>query len=1064
MKKFYTTFLIAIFTLSLFASVNINDPALTAPADNATNQMPDVLLDWAPVSAGYGLYYKVQVCTDSLFSAPIVLTSTLSAIKATELSFGQKYYWRVKAYDNADSSGWSSVRSFTVISKVTLKPMNANSLQCYVAGDSITWEPVTGISHYMYQLDTIPSFTSTFLKSDTLPSTAKSYVFPQEIYSNLTYYFRIKAIHSQSVSLWSNTATIHICNTIPNTPVLKSPANLSVNQPSEVVIKWYPLTGAGKYDIEYADNINFNNSSVVNFTIINSNIYFEPNSTDTLTGLSLNTTYYWRVRAIQNNITTLWSEPWSFTTADSVPVQVLPADLATNVTPTVQLTWTAGYTASSYIVSYADNPAFTGAVNGTSTNPNLTVNNLKFNTSYYWKVRSVTGTDTSSWSATRSFSVVAAPTLLTPANNTLGTDLNVTLNWEIINGSNNYNVQIDTVATFNSTLLGNFTQQGNSIGLMSTLNNITYYWRVKAMHAADTSMWSPVWTLTTIDTMPGIPVLISPADLAVNQAIETALEWTPIQGASTYTFEYGLDPTLTTGTTSLTVSTHTATTTALMYDSTYYWRVKANGTNDTSAWSAIFSFTVLDVPVLLSPADNSTDISLNPELEWEAINGADKYIIEYATDNVFTTPLQLTSTTENIMLTSLPFGAQYFWHVKVIAGTDTSAWSATFNFTTIDNVTLLSPADNAVTPLSVLLTWEPVAGTTTYAYQCQIDTANTFNSALLNNIIIPSDIPVLQAFSSQSLFNTVYFWRVRIINGADTSGWSAVWSFTTQNDVVLALPANLSTGVMPNVSLLSYNMTGVYNYLFELDTVNTFDSFLYYYTYPTANVPYVESTNSELLFGTKYFWRVRGRMGTIFSNWSAIWEFTTIDKVTSTLPANGASLVNTNVDLEWDALEGVTSYTVELDTTAAFSTASTITLTSTINELTVLASTLVSNKTYYWRVKAFHSKDESDWSTVRTFNFSYNVGIENNTSENSILLYPNPTKGQVSLNIHSAKSEEARLTIRDITGRVVYEDALQLNRGHNLHQLNLTQLSQGIYLIAVKNDHINFNKKLILNN
>jgi len=1061
MKRFFTTvFIIAILALETFASINVYPPTLVAPANNAINQMPDVLLDWAPVTGSYGLFYRVQIDNDSSFSNPIAYTTTFTAISTSELLFNETYYWRVKAIDNTDSSNWSSARSFSVINEMTYKPMNVNIWQCYVAGDSIQFFPITGITYYEYQIDTILSFNSSFLIEDTISANKLSYVFPQSLYSNLTYYFRIRAKHNQSTSKWSIPKSFKLCNNMPGTPELHTPADLSTNLPvTKVIIKWMPVAGATSYIIEYAENANLTNAIVKTLPTINNNIYYENNSVDTISNLDYNTTYFWRVKAVKNYNNTAWSAVWQFTTTDAVPVLTSPLDLATEIMPSTELSWVATPDANKYIIEYSDDMLFSTSQSTTSATNNVTINNLKFGETYYWHVKFISGTDTSAWSVNRSFTVIDVPEQATPFNSSIGATLNELVSCQSITGANAYNFLIDTTNAFNSPILIDSVLSGAALNLFAGMYNTTYYWKVKAMHAADTSNWSSVWQFTTIDTMPALPVIVSPLDSATEVFVAAELKWTAVDGADNYLIEIDTNA-LFTASDTLIASTNTITTDVLMFDTYYSWRIKAAGTNDTTAWTATYTFKTIDIPTLISPADNAIDELTSVVLEWEAINGVSDYMIEIDTDNLFATSDTLTTVNNTLSLNNLLFGNTYFWRVKALSIADTTDWSQVFSFTVFNNINLIYPADSSITPLSTVLKWENI--TEVSKYECQIDTAINFNSTYFKSLIINSDLPLIQAFSTQDLFGTMYYWKVRAINGTDTTVWSSVFCFTTTTDVALVLPVDNSTGLMPNVSLMNLNIAGVQNYMVELDTTDTFDSFLYYFDYPTSNIPYVQSATDELLFGTKYYWRVRGRIGTIFSNWSDIWEFTTVDKVTLSQPLDNASILNTNPTFKWQNIDGVTGYIVELDTTPTFNSPSTYNVTT--NELTVLSSELLSGKTYYWRVKAIHSKDESDWSIVWQFNYTYNVGIESNEQGETIAIYPNPAKNIFNININTNHSSDASLNIIDITGRIVYNESITLHKGNNNKPINVSSLTQGVYIISIKNDNINFNKKLILNN
>ncbi len=99
---------------------------------------------------------------------------------------------------------------------------------------------------------------------------------------------------------------------------------------------------------------------------------------------------------------------------------------------------------------------------------------------------------------------------------------------------------------------------------------------------------------------PNAPELDSPDDLAVNQSTYPVLEWDPATtGGVPTSFNVYLDTTAN-PTTLLANTTDTsyALTTALNYDTTYYWKVTAVNALGESADSSIFSFTTMSNPTI----------------------------------------------------------------------------------------------------------------------------------------------------------------------------------------------------------------------------------------------------------------------------------------------------------------------------------------------------------------------------------------------------------------------------------------------------------------------------------
>jgi len=89
-------------------------------------------------------------------------------------------------------------------------------------------------------------------------------------------------------------------------------------------------------------------------------------------------------------------------------------------------------------------------------------------------------------------------------------------------------------------------------------------------------------------------------------------------------------------------------------------------------------------PVLVSPADGSSGIPLDPKLNWHRANAAIRYRVQVATDIDFTSPnLDQSSVTDTTLaVRGLAGETTYFWRVNSISDDDTSDWSAVWSFTT----------------------------------------------------------------------------------------------------------------------------------------------------------------------------------------------------------------------------------------------------------------------------------------------------------------------------------------------------------------------------------------------
>lgn len=91
-----------------------------------------------------------------------------------------------------------------------------------------------------------------------------------------------------------------------NPPVLLSPENNSSSIPTNPVLEWSSVENASSYTLQIATDADFENIIVDDTEITD--------TSNQATDLIMNTTYYWRVKAVNNEDESSWSEVWSFTT------------------------------------------------------------------------------------------------------------------------------------------------------------------------------------------------------------------------------------------------------------------------------------------------------------------------------------------------------------------------------------------------------------------------------------------------------------------------------------------------------------------------------------------------------------------------------------------------------------------------------------------------------------------------------------------------------------------------------------------------------------------------------
>jgi hypothetical protein len=122
----------------------------------------------------------------------------------------------------------------------------------------------------------------------------------------------------------------------------------------------------------------------------------------------------------------------------------------------------------------------------------VTTSNLRFGTTYYWRVRARHTVDTMQWSVVRFFTTTDQIFLVSPANGATNVATNPILDWGLLSGITGYQYQLDTLFNFSTSTIQTIGTASSQVSTSGLLTGRIYYWRVRAFHAADTSNWSVV--------------------------------------------------------------------------------------------------------------------------------------------------------------------------------------------------------------------------------------------------------------------------------------------------------------------------------------------------------------------------------------------------------------------------------------------------------------------------------------------------------------------------------------------------------------------------------------------
>jgi len=94
---------------------------------------------------------------------------------------------------------------------------------------------------------------------------------------------------------------------------------------------------------------------------------------------------------------------------------------------------------------------------------------------------------------------------------------------------------------------------------------------------------------------------------------------------------------------------------------------------------------------------------------------------------------------------------------------------------------------------------------------------------------------------------------------------------------------------------------------------------------------------------------------------------------------------------------------------------------------------------------------------VKTLNVMVNPNCkvrntDNAGDEGTYSLYPNPASDRTTVSFYSSTTSSALIQVTDISGRVAYTESVATKEGQQKHELNLSDLSQGMYLVNIIQD------------
>jgi hypothetical protein len=189
-------------------------------------------------------------------------------------------------------------------------------------------------------------------------------------------------------------------------------------------------------------------------------------------------------------------------------------------------------------------------------------------------------------------------------------------------------------------------------------------------------------------------------------------------------------------------------------------------------------------------------------------------------------------------------------------------------------------------------------------------------------------------------------------------------------------------------------------------------------------------------------------------------SFTSATAATTLIfPADSALGVSTNPVFQWSPVTNATSYTLQVSTSATFTTQTMVYNTAGITSTSQQVTGLNPNTLYYWRVRTANGTEQGFYSPKFVFSTLLTTIDESALPFQLLQLYPNPTHDQLILVVDDIKIDILSAILKDMKGKTVLTQSIDTREKQ--HQIHLYNIPQGAYLLELKSAGGSINRKVI---
>ncbi len=328
-------------------------------------------ISWSPMSSAnnYEVDYKPNAAA-SWINAGTGIVST--SINLSGLSSSTIYDWRIRANCSNGPGAYSSTQ-FTTASSATCGTVTGLATGSVTTSSAtLSWSAVGGADHY----DVAYKSAASTAWINLATATTNLYVNLADLIAGTLYDWRVRANCASETGAYSSaqfvTTSVATCSTV--TGLLAGPITTT-----SATLGWTLFGEANNYDVDYKANTSSTWINAATASTLN---------TVSLTNLTQNTVYDWRIRANCTAGPGAYSTAQFTTASTGICGAVLGLNASSINTSAATVSWSSLLNANSYDVSYKMNTASVWTTAATATTA-LFVNlsGLSANTLYDWRVR-----------------------------------------------------------------------------------------------------------------------------------------------------------------------------------------------------------------------------------------------------------------------------------------------------------------------------------------------------------------------------------------------------------------------------------------------------------------------------------------------------------------------------------------------------------------------------------------------------------------------------------------------------------------------------------------------------